>query len=75
MITLVGDYVGGTFLASSDGQGGTQVTYSTANTPTPPHGFIAAMASLGSRAGETVHSSGAFPARETPLISPRVAIA
>ena len=51
VITLVGDYIGGTFAASSDGQGGTKVTYSTANNPAPPHVFIAAMASLGSRAG------------------------
>jgi len=59
-ITLMGDYLSSTFIASSDGQGGVTVIDPTkggsASTPAPhptaaTHQFIAAMAGLGSDGG------------------------
>ena len=75
VLTLAGDYVGGTWASGSDGHGGTKVIYRAANAPASPHAFIGAMAALGSSAGQVVHSNGAFPARDFTLTAPRSAIA
>ena len=57
-INLIGDYLGATFTAASDGHGGTSVTASSpgarppAPHPAPTHGLISAMAALHAPAGE-----------------------
>jgi hypothetical protein len=76
-ITLIGDYLGSTFTASSDGHGGTTVVDPAkggAMTP-PPHQFIAAMAGMGAGKGGPlgatgeVHPDAMRPALATPRMT------
>jgi large repetitive protein len=73
-ITLKGNYLLSTFVASSDGHGGTIVVDPTGNgdQATPPnlspHSLIAAMAALGAPGGFTTRSFESLPARE-PLVA------
>jgi len=65
-ISLHGNYTGVTFLAATDGQGGTMVTDTTARPRAELHLFIAAMAG---------HADGAAaPITATPLMTPRLMI-
>ncbi|MDQ2860567.1 MAG: hypothetical protein M3T55_07565 [Pseudomonadota bacterium] len=78
--TLIGDYLGTTFAASSDGHGGTKVvdTGGAAATVAPAthaHAFIAAMAGLGAGAGAAIHTSGAFSQHPPILVKPHTMIA
>ena len=81
-INLKGNYLGSTFIASSDGHGGTIVIDPKAKVDVgpvsiaPAPAFIAAMSSLrDSAAHAPVHAGAACPAREPTLAYPRVAIA
>jgi len=81
-IRLKGDYLNSTFIASSDGHGGTDVVDPKTKTDVGPvqmglaHVFIAAIASLGDSAAlACVHTGPAWPARELTLAGPRVAAA
>jgi hypothetical protein len=75
-IVLKGDYLGDTFIASSDGHGGTNVVaQSPGNARAPVDSFIAAMAGLGSPAGEYHLPILTGSTREVLLTTPRVAIA
>ena len=71
-IRLAGDYRASTFVAASDGHGGTIVQASTA----PAHRLVAAMAGLGGGGAGAVHAA-AEPWRSPPpmLGPPRVALA
>jgi len=73
-ITLMGDYLGVNFVAGSDGSGGTTVV-ANGEAPTPPHGFIAAMASFGGPAGGAIEVMRPPVARELQLAGPHVMIA
>jgi hypothetical protein len=84
-ITLVGNYLGSTFVASSDGHDGTivvdpkkaAVTAPPASAPlpgSPPHQFIAAMAGLGSSVAVETHGAHMEAAREPMLAGPRTAM-
>jgi hypothetical protein len=73
-ITLVGDYLTTTFVASSDGNGGTSVIGKTGAGASPPHGFVAAMSSLGGGAGGAAVSTHAPPIREALLVKPHGAM-
>ena len=81
-ITLVGDYLNSTFVASSDGHGGTIVIDSKVKAPSaswtepaPPHQFIAAMAALGSGSAPAVtHEAEPWRGAATSLIVPRAAL-
>jgi hypothetical protein len=71
-ITLKGDYLAATFVASSDGGGGTDVVAQAAMAVAPsPRAFVAAMAGLGPPAANTIHGDQAWPVRAPPLTSPR----
>jgi len=79
-ISLKGNYLTSTFIASSDGHGGTDVVDPKANAGVGPapmgsaQVFIAAMASLGNSAAlASVHAGAPWPARELALANPRVA--
>jgi hypothetical protein len=80
-ITLKGNYLTSTFIASSDGHGGTIVidprarAAALASGPASPQGFIAAMAGLGSPAGAVTHAADAWAPREMTLAGPRTMIA
>ncbi len=75
-ITLKGDYRGATFVASKDGFGGTDVVAHKANAfAAPVDAFIAAMAGLGSRGGQAIHTPVAGLGRESLLAPARVAAA
>ncbi len=74
-ITLLGDYTGVTFVASSDGHGGAAVTVAKAQAVNAVHTFISAMAGLRSPAGQAIHPDTAATGRENLLSSPRIAIA
>jgi len=81
-INLKGNYLGSTFVAASDGHGGTDVVDPKAKAGVGPaqmgsaHVFIAAMAGVGGSAAHApVHAGAAWPARETTLANPRVAAA
>ncbi|MGI9169083.1 MAG: beta strand repeat-containing protein [Caulobacteraceae bacterium] len=56
-ITLIGNYTGSTFVASSDGNGGTLVVdpHAAKATVSPPHAFVAAMASVRTSPAAVVH--------------------
>jgi hypothetical protein len=75
-LQLSGNYVGATFVTSSDGHGGTDVVVQNVSGPAAPvHAFIEAMAGFGSRVGQTFHADMAAPVGQCLLTSPRVAIA
>ncbi len=57
-ITLIGDYLGASFVASSDGHGGATIV----DPPAAAHRFVAAMAGLG--------AAGSTPAANPPLTRP-----
>jgi hypothetical protein len=75
-IKLEGDYLGSTFVASSDGNGGTDVIAETLKgfVP-PPHAFISAMASFGGAAAGYIRAGETNAPRDTLLTLPRVQIA
>jgi hypothetical protein len=67
-ITLNGNYTASTFIASSDGHGGTIVVDPRTKGAAPPiHPFIAAMAGLGA-SGSGVESGAAFRPDEAPML-------
>jgi hypothetical protein len=75
-ITLKGNYVGASFVASSDGHGGTDVIARSATSQTAStHAFVAAMAGFGPPACQVGHAGEARLAREYVLTSPGVRIA
>ena len=77
-ITLVGNYLGSTFVASGDGHGGTIVVdpkkaaapAASWTQPVPPHQFIAAMAAMAASGAEVVmvepHSTPGSPMLSAP---------
>jgi hypothetical protein len=80
-LQLSGTYFGATFTLASDGHGGSDVTVAAqgaspavATAPAPPHGLIAAMASLGATAATAVATAHVEPWRPT-LLGPRVSSA
>ncbi len=75
-ITLKGNYLGSTFVASSDGPGGTDVVAQNIDgLGAPVHAFISAMAAFGLPAAQAIHACASLPGRELLLTSPRAAIA
>jgi hypothetical protein len=75
-ISLIGDYLGANFVASSDGHSGTDVVATTTQNPSAPH-FISAMAAMtghGVAAGLT-DVRGVTDGRQMMLTAPRLAIA
>jgi hypothetical protein len=75
-IHLTGDYLGVTFIASSDGGTGTDIIAQSTNNPrAPTHVFISAMAGFGANGGEAVRTGVTGPPRELLFTLPRVAIA
>jgi hypothetical protein len=74
-IALAGDYRDSTFVASSDGKGGTIVVDPSAGTAAPAHRFIAAAASLGGTAGEPVHPGAALASHAPMLTRPHTVLA
>jgi hypothetical protein len=75
-INLLGDYVSATFVASSDGHGGTDVAAGASETATvSPAAFISAMAGLGAAAAGQMPRAEIWAAREPLLTSPRANIA
>ncbi|MDQ2859650.1 MAG: hypothetical protein M3T55_02775, partial [Pseudomonadota bacterium] len=73
-ITLIGDYLGSTFTASSDGHGGTTVIDPRTRAPSP-HPLIAAMASLGA-GGASLEHLAAYRFHASPtLLGPRTQLA
>jgi hypothetical protein len=80
-ITLIGNYLSSTFVASSDGHGGVTVVDSRAkdlpqalNTPSAP-AFVAAMASLGAAPASAGSASEHAQPWRTQLMAPRVQVA
>jgi autotransporter family porin len=74
-INLVGDYLDATFVASSDGAGGTDVVAQSAQTPSPAH-FASAMAAIighGVAAG-LIDARAVTEGRQMMLAAPRLAI-
>jgi len=79
-INLKGNYLSATFVASSDGHGGTIVVDPKAKDAAPiltpsPNAFIAAMAGLGAGAGSAVVASAHDEARGPMLARPRAQLA
>ena len=75
-LQLSGNYVGATFVTSSDGHGGTDVVVQNVSGPAAPiQAFVEAMAGFGARVGQGLHANVAAPARQCLLASPRPAIA
>jgi hypothetical protein len=72
-ITLIGDYTGSTFVASSDGHGGVTIVGPPAVAPTT-HQFVAAMADLSASAVAMIHFGDARSSAPTMLTGPRAAI-
>ena len=74
--TLVGDYLGATFTAASDGKGGVDVVAASAQTPSVAHfaGVMAAMNGHGA-AAELVDARAFNSDRQLTLATPRLAIA
>jgi len=75
-INLEGDYLDATFVASSDGAGGTNVVAQSAQTPSPTH-FASAMAAItghGVAAG-LIDARAVNEGRQMMLAAPRLAIA
>ena len=74
-IALAGDYRASTFVASSDGEGGTIVVDPTPESAAPAHRFIAAAASLGGSAGEAAHPGAALAGHAPMLTRPHTVLA
>jgi hypothetical protein len=79
-IALIGDYLGSTFTASSDGHGGTTIVdptkspgarVSSASSAPSLHQFVAAMAGLSGSAAGAVHVREVGPLHEPLLAYPR----
>ena len=70
-IALTGDYLGATFSAASDNNGGVVVTESLPGI----HRFIAAAASLASAAGASTHFAPMWVVGAPPLARPHFALA
>jgi hypothetical protein len=74
-ITLIGDFLAATFVASSDGQGGTSVVANAKDAPSAP-AFVSAMAGLGGRSAAAIHAPAHLHADVRHyLLGPRVQIA
>jgi hypothetical protein len=74
-INLVGDYLGTTFVASSDGKNGTDVVAMGGQTPSTAH-FVEAMASTGhSVSAGLIDARGINDGRQMMLAAPRLALA
>jgi hypothetical protein len=75
-ITLVGDYLGATFTAASDGNGGVDVVAASAQTPSVAH-FAGAMAGMiGHSAGSgLINARTVNDGRQMMLSAPRLALA
>ncbi len=65
-IRLIGNYLGDTFVAASDGQGGVTVTAMAAGPPSP-HALVAAMAGLGA-AGAMSHVLAEAHTHDRPML-------
>jgi hypothetical protein len=75
-IDFIGNYLGSTFVASSDGHGGTDVVaQNTDALGAPVHAFISAMATFGLPAAQANHAGASLAGRELLLTAPRAAIA
>ncbi len=76
-INLKGNYLNSTFVAASDGHGGTIIhDPAKAAVVRAPHRFIAAMAGLGADGAEPLHALAATWRAEAPILArPRAAIA
>jgi hypothetical protein len=68
-IRLAGDYLASTFVASSDGHGGTMVTTSQAANAASLHQFIAAAATLGAGAAGSASPTPDTPAAPAPTLA------
>ncbi len=73
-ITLLGNYTGSTFVAKSDGRGGTTVV-DPSRAPTSVHPFIAAMASLGASAAALEVAVAVTREGPAMLMAPRTQMA
>jgi hypothetical protein len=76
-ITLIGNYLGSTFTASADNNGGV-IIVDPPKAPSaiaPAHQFIAAAAGLGGSAGEAIHTGAAWADRAPVLARPHAMIA
>jgi hypothetical protein len=74
-ITLKGNYLGSTFVASSDGSGGTDViAQKTQGAVASPHAFVAAMAGIGLPAASALQAGELWIARMPILASSRGAL-
>ena len=73
-INLKGNYPTSTFIASSDGHGGTTVVDPHAHPVAATHQFIAAMAGIGGSAGQTIHARDPGPIRPPMIFGPRVGV-
>jgi hypothetical protein len=75
-IALDGDYLGDTFTAASDKEGGTSVTAEAPLTPqASPLAFVSAMAQFGGSAMNGYRLGEAWWGRETMIYAPRAAMA
>lgn len=75
-ITLAGDFLGTTFVGSSDGHGGTDIiAQNTKGGPAEVDAFVSAIAGFGAPSGQAVHFHEALTARAYTLIAPRAAMA
>jgi hypothetical protein len=75
-IDLARDYLGATFVASSDGQGGAEVIATSGRAPSAAH-FVAAMAGLPGHGATTglIDARGITDGRRMMLAAPRLALA
>jgi len=75
-ITFKGNYTASTWIASSDGDGGTLVIDQPTPAPTiRAHAFVSAMATVGPASGGGAHIGEVWSVRETLLVPPRRSIA
>jgi hypothetical protein len=75
-IRLVGDYLGATFVASSDGDGGVIVSAQAGETPASrTQTFVTAMAAFGAPSGHALHAGEATGCLVVMLARPRVSTA
>jgi hypothetical protein len=74
-ITLIGDYTASTFVASSDGKGGTIVVDPTSGHAASAHRFVAAAAGLGGSAGASIHAIDAGAIHAPLLARPHAMVA
>ncbi len=68
-IKLLGDYVGATFTATSDGHGGTKVVDPTSGATASHPAFVAAMSSFGASSAATTGSASSLTSTRSPVLA------